>query len=121
MLSWERLGVADEVDKQLLCHDIYVDDTNFFCGFIKNSYVEGSNKTIKNTDKQINNINNYFDENIDKKDVLNKFCVNVSDCFISLPYLCEVNCTNQEEKCSTWSRGWLNSFYYSISYFHKIY
>lgn len=33
------------------------------------------------------------------------FCVNVSVCYISLPYLCEVNCSNQEYKCNNWTQG----------------
>ena len=96
MLSWERLGIADEVDQRLLCPDIHVDDTSFFCGFIKNMHVD---------DPQSNSHFYANDVVLNHNSIADTFCVNVSDCFISLPYLCEVNCTGQEEKCSTWKRG----------------
>lgn len=92
-LSWERLGIADEVDSRLLCPDIYVDDTNFFCGFIKNMYHEGSDVHMVQ-DPVV----------IEKNQMADTFCVNVSDCFISLPYLCEVNCTGQANECSRWTK-----------------
>ena len=70
-----------------------MDDTNFFCGFIKNMYVDDYKSDRFYTTDAI------LDQNS------GTFCVNVSDCFISLPYLCEVNCTGQEDKCSTWKKG----------------
>lgn len=101
VLSWERLGIADEVDQRLLCPDIHVDDTSFFCGFIKNMYVD---------DPQSDSHFYTNDVVLDQNSIADTFCVNVSDCFISLPYLCEVNCTGQEEKCSTWKKGLFNFF-----------
>ena len=87
-MSWERLGMADEVDTKLLCPDIYVDETSFYCGFIKNMYLENQEKLSENTEHIIY-------PKLDQTDMMKTFCVNVSDCFIPLPYLCEVNCTNQ--------------------------
>lgn len=99
VLSWERLGIADKVDERLLCPDIYVDNESFFCGFIKNMYLENNQKmetdtTVVDTDQVT----------LDKNPISDTFCVNVSDCFVSLPYLCEVNCTGQEDKCDDWSK-----------------
>ena len=37
--------------------------------------------------------------------VHNDFCISASNCFIELPFLCEINCTNQEAKCSKWVKG----------------
>jgi hypothetical protein len=101
VLSWERLGVNAEVDKKLLCPDIFVDNSSFYCGFIKNMNVRDNAppSTTPNSYEYFRTTTLPLTSSL----VSGTFCVNVSDCFISLPYLCEVNCTNQESKCSIWS------------------
>lgn len=81
--------MADEVDTRLLCPDIYVDETSFYCGFIKNMYLENQQQKVPESAEHI------IFPKLNKEDMMKTFCVNVSDCFIPLPYLCEVNCTNQ--------------------------
>lgn len=102
-LLWERVGVTTEVDKRILCPDIYVDNSSFYCGFVKNMFYDSQSVKEKILDVDFKNfdskaLNSFMTDQ-------NSFCVNVSNCFIHLPYLCEVNCTNQEDKCSIWAVG----------------
>ena len=83
-----------EVDKEFLCPDIFIESASFYCGYLRNNLF---NKSIEQLDK--NNNNNVI------RYESNEFCINTSDCFASLPYLCEVNCTNQESKCLKWTQG----------------
>jgi hypothetical protein len=90
-LLWETLSlVLKEVDRDLLCSDIKVDNSSFKCGFIKNML----NSELFSDKEKI--IDPMFEENLKKNILLpldplivRSFCVNVSDCFIRLPYLCE--------------------------------
>ena len=107
-LSWERLGATMEVDKQLLCPDIFIESASFYCGFLRNNL-------LKN--KSANYDYDEYDANFDDLNVTD-FCITTSDCFTSLPYLCEVNCTNQESKCSRWTQGIY--FFEHIKFFMKL-
>ncbi len=48
---------------------------------------------------------NELPASLSPNDLDRTFCVNVSDCYVSLPYLCEVNCTGQQSECSRWTTG----------------
>jgi hypothetical protein len=109
VLLWERLNVAErtaEVDKRLFCSGVKLDASNFNCGFIKNQM---NAKQISDlTPKITTHAKSDAKKEIPLFDNLDThFCMNVTDCFVSLPYLCEVNCTNQEKKCATWKTGTL--------------
>ena len=80
-----------EVDKEFLCPDIFVESASFYCGYLRNNL------------PYENSASNLFTDVIRYETT--EFCINTSDCFTSLPYLCEVNCTNQESKCLKWSQG----------------
>ena len=45
------------------------------------------------------------------QNIYENLCINASDCFMPMPYLCEINCTNQEQRCIQWSEG-LNKIYF---------
>lgn len=100
-----------EVDKELLCPDIFIESASFYCGFLRNNLL--NNRTI-NYDYQEYDSSNFTDYNVAD------FCITTSDCFTNLPYLCEVNCTNQESKCSRWTQGMKKIKFenYFISYFY---
>ncbi|CAF0743039.1 unnamed protein product [Brachionus calyciflorus] len=102
-LLWERAGSTNEqshVNSRILCPDIHVDNSSFYCGFVKNLFFDE-----KLSDSSFENINFTIHSIIQNQ---NKFCVNVSNCFTALPYLCEVNCTNQELKCVDWTEDYNN-------------
>ena len=65
---------------------------NIYCGFIKNLFA--------NSQVQINSTTIQYD--LKANPVV---CVNVSNCIIQIPYLCEVNCLNNQEKCQKWVQG----------------
>lgn len=97
-LSWERLGATSEVDKQFLCPDIFIESSSFYCGYLRNNFVK-SNQAAYDYEY-------YYDEYLNATQTKSsEFCITTSDCFMNLPYLCEVNCTNQETKCNRWTQG----------------
>ena len=104
-MQWERLGSSVEVDKKYLCKNMEMNSSNLYCGYISSKKGSSENAAIKS----IYSIDNFRRKNsrnkVSKRDV-DDFCINVSDCFSELPYMCEVNCTSQETKCSKWSKGW---------------
>lgn len=81
-----------------------MNSSNLYCGYISSKKGSSENAAIKS----IYSIDSFRKKNnrnkISKRDS-DEFCINVSDCFSELPYMCEVNCTSQETKCSKWSKG----------------
>ena len=108
-MQWERLGSSVEVDKKFLCKNMEMISPNLYCGYINTiSNPDSENpvphqiiKSIYSLEKKKNKINR---NKISKRNSEN-YCIDVSDCFSDLPYLCEVNCTNQETKCNKWAKG----------------
>jgi hypothetical protein len=85
-LLWEIIGMNLEVDYNLFCNATTLLQP-FSCGVLQKL-------NESTTDKKIYS---------DKRN--QAFCINISDCFPHLPFLCEVNCTNQDTECKTWVKG----------------
>ena len=85
-----------------------------YCGYISSKNIKFGNAASQQIVKSIYSIDNFRRKNsrnkVSKRDV-DDFCINVSDCFSELPYMCEVNCTSQETKCSKWSKGYHSSLH----------
>lgn len=84
-----------------MCPDIFIESSSFYCGYLRNNL-------DKNMTSQSDYDELYAESSNSTHFTAADFCINTSDCFTNLPYLCEVNCTNQESKCSRWTQGiWL--------------
>lgn len=102
-MLWERAGSTTEnnrVNDRILCPDIHIDNSSYYCGFVKNLFYDEKKNDPKMNLDSFENVNYTIHTIIQNQ---NKFCVNVSNCFTTLPYLCEVNCTYQELNCANWT------------------
>ena len=87
-----------------------MNSSNLYCGFISSKNINSGNSAA--LVKSIYSMEKYKKKNRNKyaKRDSDDFCINVSDCFSELTYMCEVNCTSQETKCSKWAKG--NNYYF---------
>lgn len=85
-----------------------MDNKSLYCGYIKDKSSKSplsTKKTTFNFNRIIKNKNQII---LGRNSLINfdNYCINASDCsIVALPYLCEVNCTNQEAKCASWING----------------
>jgi hypothetical protein len=111
VISVSSFSKSLPVDKEMMCPNTYFENTDaFYCGLLDGSddKIEAQSPKNDNLNENLEANNETLLERIASDNIINNydpFCVNVSDCYVPHPYLCELNCTGELKACSAWING----------------